>query len=96
MCPLYKTCELCSYSLERPARLACENTCSFYFLSYSLVQAEYWQDPLNEAEYRKKSVFLADINQENVLFSLYLFFLHLESWKTSLCIVTSEIENNDK
>eukprot|EP00118_Oscarella_pearsei_P024952 m.307196 g.307196 ORF g.307196 m.307196 type:complete len:294 (+) comp42006_c0_seq1:27-908(+) len=31
-----------------------------------LVQAEYWQDPLNEAEYRSKSVFLADINQENV------------------------------
>ena len=30
------------------------------------MQAEYWQDPLNEAEYRQKSVFLADINQENV------------------------------
>lgn len=31
-----------------------------------LVQAEYWHDPLNEAEYRAKSVFLADINQEQV------------------------------
>ena len=32
------------------------------------MQAEYWQDPLNETEYRKYSVFLADINQENVLY----------------------------
>ena len=31
-----------------------------------LVQAEYWHDPLNEDEYKKKSVFLADLNQENV------------------------------
>merc|ERR1712241_911819 len=29
-----------------------------------LVQAEYWHDPLNEEEYRAKSVFLADINNE--------------------------------
>lgn len=29
-----------------------------------LVQAEYWHDPLNEDEYRKGSIFLADINQE--------------------------------
>ncbi|XP_044281210.1 palmitoyl-protein thioesterase 1 isoform X2 [Varanus komodoensis] len=29
-----------------------------------LVQAQYWHDPLNEEEYRKKSLFLADINQE--------------------------------
>ncbi|KAK2518646.1 Ppt1 [Columba guinea] len=29
-----------------------------------LVQAEYWHDPLKEEEYRKYSVFLADINQE--------------------------------
>ena len=38
--------------------------------SSSLVQAEYWHDPLNEAEYKKASVFLADINQENVSWSL--------------------------
>lgn len=31
-----------------------------------LVQAEYWHDPLAEAEYREKSIFLADINQEKV------------------------------
>lgn len=30
-----------------------------------VVQAEYWHDPLNEEEYRAKSVFLADINNEN-------------------------------
>ncbi|XP_046558911.1 LOW QUALITY PROTEIN: palmitoyl-protein thioesterase 1-like [Haliotis rubra] len=34
------------------------------FVQDNLVQAEYWQDPLNEEEYRAKSVFLADINQE--------------------------------
>jgi len=32
----------------------------------SIVQAEYWHDPLNEDEYKQRSVFLADINQERV------------------------------
>ena len=32
--------------------------------NFSLVQAEYWHDPLNAEEYREKSVFLAEINQE--------------------------------
>jgi len=32
------------------------------FVQEHLVQAEYWQDPLNEDEYLNKSVFLADIN----------------------------------
>merc|ERR1712002_807896 len=36
-----------------------------------LVQAEYWHDPLNEAEYREKSVFLADINQEKTVNQTY-------------------------
>ena len=31
-----------------------------------LVQAQYWHDPLNEDEYRHKSMFLSDINQELV------------------------------
>ena len=35
-------------------------------LFFSLVQAEYWHDPLNEEEYKTKSIFLADINQERV------------------------------
>ncbi|XP_076361549.1 palmitoyl-protein thioesterase 1 [Tachypleus tridentatus] len=30
-----------------------------------LVQAQYWHDPLNEKEYKEKSIFLADINNEN-------------------------------
>lgn len=29
-----------------------------------LVQAQYWHDPMNEHEYRHKSLFLSDINQE--------------------------------
>lgn len=36
-----------------------------------LVQAEYWHDPLNEDEYKKKSVFLADLNQENTVNATY-------------------------
>jgi len=39
--------------------------------THSLVQAEYWQDPLNEAEYRQKCIFLPEINQENVGVALY-------------------------
>lgn len=43
---------------------------SNFFLRYiqeSLVQAAYWHDPLQEDEYRKKNVFLADINNENTI-----------------------------
>jgi len=36
-----------------------------------LVQAEYWHDPMAEAEYKEKSIFLADINQENVVNQKY-------------------------
>lgn len=32
----------------------------------SLVQAQYWHDPLNDDLYKKHSIFLADINQERV------------------------------
>ncbi|KAK2181183.1 hypothetical protein NP493_407g03063 [Ridgeia piscesae] len=41
------------------------------FVQDSLVQAEYWQDPLDEATYKAKSVFLADINQEKVFNATY-------------------------
>lgn len=37
------------------------------FIQDRVVQAEYWHDPLNEQLYREKSIFLADINQENVI-----------------------------
>ncbi|XP_060640601.1 palmitoyl-protein thioesterase 1 [Anolis sagrei] len=36
-----------------------------------LVQAQYWHDPLNEEEYRKNSLFLADINQERGVNTTY-------------------------
>lgn len=36
------------------------------FVQHHLAQAEYWHDPLNEDEYKAKSLFLADINNENV------------------------------
>lgn len=36
------------------------------FVVVSLVQAQYWHDPLNDDLYKKNSRFLADINQERV------------------------------
>ncbi len=38
----------------------------FVVVSSSLVQAEYWHDPLNLDKYHKDCIFLPDINQENV------------------------------
>jgi len=35
-----------------------------YFVQSFLVQAEYWQDPFNEAEYLEDCVFLPDINNQ--------------------------------
>lgn len=35
-------------------------------VALSLVQAQYWHDPLNDDLYKKRSLFLADINQERV------------------------------
>lgn len=35
------------------------------FVQNHVAQAEYWHDPLNEEEYKAKSIFLADINNEN-------------------------------
>ncbi len=45
------------------------------FVQNRLVQAQYWHDSMQEDEYRQKSKFLADINQENVrrIFSDYYF-----------------------
>ncbi|XP_021230980.1 palmitoyl-protein thioesterase 1 [Numida meleagris] len=36
-----------------------------------LVQAQYWHDPLKEEDYRTKSIFLADINQERGINETY-------------------------
>jgi palmitoyl-protein thioesterase len=49
-----------------------------YILAYSdlmqktLVQAQYWHDPLHEDVYREKSVFIADINNERVKNQTYI------------------------
>lgn len=40
----------------------------------SLVQAQYWHDPLNEDEYKTHSIFLADINNEKVRTYIMNFF----------------------
>ncbi|CAF1073186.1 unnamed protein product [Adineta steineri] len=41
------------------------------FVQNHLVQAEYWHDPHKEEIYRKASIFLADINQENTFNEQY-------------------------
>lgn len=41
------------------------------FIQDHVVQAEYWHDPLDEKSYKEFSVFLADINQENLVNSSY-------------------------
>jgi len=41
------------------------------YVQNNLVQAEYWQDPLNFDEYQQKSVFLADINNERAVNETY-------------------------
>ncbi|XP_008544079.1 palmitoyl-protein thioesterase 1 [Microplitis demolitor] len=41
------------------------------FVQNRFVQAEYWHDPLKEDEYKKNSVFLADINNELVVNETY-------------------------
>jgi len=54
----YTLCEITRRMLNMGAYVS--------FVQDTLVQAEYWQDPLHEDDYRKYSVFLADINNENV------------------------------
>lgn len=49
-----------------PGLLICSLVTSIPFSSCSLVQAEYWHDPIKEDTYRNHSIFLADINQERV------------------------------
>jgi len=41
------------------------------FVQNTLVQAEYWHDPLDENLYREKSIFIGDINNERVKNSTY-------------------------
>ena len=38
---------------------------------FSLVQAEYWHDPLNEDEYKLKNIFLPDLNNDVTINEIY-------------------------
>ncbi|EFN80497.1 palmitoyl-protein thioesterase 1 [Harpegnathos saltator] len=42
-----------------------------WFIQESLVQAAFWHDPLNIEEYKKKNIFLSDINNENGINEYY-------------------------
>ncbi|CAB3399103.1 unnamed protein product [Caenorhabditis bovis] len=41
------------------------------FVQKKVVQAQYWHDPINEDQYKNRSTFLADINNENKIKSEY-------------------------
>uniref|UniRef100_A0A2S2N880 Palmitoyl-protein thioesterase 1 n=1 Tax=Schizaphis graminum TaxID=13262 RepID=A0A2S2N880_SCHGA len=43
----------------------------FRWVQDSLVQAEYWHDPIKESDYIKGSNFLADINNEHIINTNY-------------------------
>ena len=44
----------------------------FSWVQNDLVQAEYWHDPTKEEEYKSKSIFLADINNERAKNQTYI------------------------
>ncbi|ESN99795.1 hypothetical protein HELRODRAFT_113558 [Helobdella robusta] len=58
---------ICEYVRELLTKGAYEE----YVCACVIVQAEYWHDPLQEDVYRRKSVFLADINQERSVNTTY-------------------------
>jgi len=41
------------------------------FVQDEIIQAQYWQDPINFEEYKAKNIFLPDINQENGINTTY-------------------------
>lgn len=41
------------------------------WIQNSLVQAQYWHDPLHEDDYHNNSIFLADVNNEKVVNEMY-------------------------
>uniref|UniRef100_A0A0M3ILP1 Palmitoyl-protein thioesterase 1 n=1 Tax=Ascaris lumbricoides TaxID=6252 RepID=A0A0M3ILP1_ASCLU len=43
----------------------------FGFVQKSLIQAQYWHDPIDETTYRQYSIFLADANAENTVNRTY-------------------------
>ncbi|KYM94494.1 Palmitoyl-protein thioesterase 1 [Cyphomyrmex costatus] len=42
-----------------------------WYVQNSLIQASYWHDPLQENEYQRKNLFLAEINNENIINAEY-------------------------
>jgi len=54
----------------------------------SLVQAQYWHDPLNEELYRNYSTFIAEINNERVINQDYI--KNLQSLEKLVLVVFSE------
>ncbi|KAG9509216.1 Palmitoyl-protein thioesterase 1, partial [Fragariocoptes setiger] len=58
--------ELCKY-----ARYLIETAVYSPLVQPHVIQAQYWHDPINDKEYREKSTFLADINNERAINETY-------------------------
>lgn len=64
-------------------------SCIIFMCVFSLVQAEYWHDPIHEDDYKEKNIFLPDLNNENVVNKVYIDRL------TSLNKFVMVLFNND-
>ncbi|KAF6202636.1 hypothetical protein GE061_003035 [Apolygus lucorum] len=58
---------MCNY-----VRIMLDKAAYVSWVQNKFVQAQYWHDPINEDEYIRKSVFLADINNERNVNSTYI------------------------
>lgn len=71
----------------------------FRYIQKSIIQASYWHDPLKEDEYKKKNIFLADINNENTINTVYIINNYIiKIFLFSLSVImdsyTQEYKNN--
>ena len=53
--------------------------------------AQYWHDPLDEDLYKRSSVFLADINNEMVISSIFLNHSVLTNFFFSVCRLLTKL-----
>ncbi|KAL6265138.1 hypothetical protein P5V15_005228 [Pogonomyrmex californicus] len=60
------TSRLCNYM-----RRMLHHGAYLWYIQNSLIQASFWHDPVQEDEYQKKNLFLADINNENTINTEY-------------------------
>lgn len=60
------TSRLCNYM-----RRMLHHGAYLWYIQKSVIQASFWHDPLKEDEYKKKNIFLADINNENTINAEY-------------------------